>query len=276
MVSCNNDPGGLFLLDTDIGIVTLLDSRIPSTGLTWWSEGVFAHAQGKSLRLRDTEGIFIKQEGFPDVGPSGMHDIFMDGDLLYAVNTPRNLIQVHDRNLKIVKTLDVCPGGGADSCHINSVLVRDGKVYGSAFGMHGWKQEWQNKRMTASGILYTFDDDTVRVLYGGMKQPHTVRELHGKVAVCNSVDGEVLFFNGQWEPEKRFHVGKGYTRGLAPHGKGYFVGLSANRQPGTYGYPEVEKYDITCAYVAYVEDDKVVKMWPISGAKEVYDILVMP
>ena len=276
MVSCNNNPGGLFLLDTDINKASLIDSRIPSTGLTWWDEGIFVHAQGKHLKFRDTQGTFIKQEGFPSVDQSGVHDIVMDGDLLYAVNTSHNLIQVHDRNLKIIKVLDACPGGGTDSCHINSVLVKNGKVYGSAFGMHGWKEEWKNKKMTASGALYTFEGDKVKVLYEGMKQPHTVRELHGKVVVCNSVDGEVLFFNGEWKPEKRFKVGNGYVRGLAQHGKGYFVGLSANRQPGIYGYPEVGDYDITCAHVAYVEEDKVMSMWPIGGAKEVYDILVMP
>ena len=129
-----------------------------------------------------------------------------------------------------------------DSCHLNGLAVRDGKVrYVTALGETNEPGGWRkNKR--DGGIL--IDVETDEIICRGLSMPHSPRWYDGKLWLLESGDGTIGTVDvatGKYESIAQF---PGFTRGISFCGPLAFIGLSQVRESAVFsGIPLVERLD---------------------------------
>jgi hypothetical protein len=153
------------------------------------------------------------------------HDITWDGQAFVAVATLTNSILWISPSGTIVRTWQA--SGNGDSWHLNSLLVKDGSLFVSAFGRFQNDREWADKLTDGTGFVFNLA--TGRAILNGLSAPHHPRFVDSAWVVCNSALNEVLQISASHGGMQHRLQLNGWTRGIAISKDLLFVGESANR-----------------------------------------------
>lgn len=168
-----------------------------------------------------------------------------------------------------------------DSCHLNGLAVRDGRVkYVTALGetnsTGGWRENKRN-----GGLL--IDVDSNEIIARGLSMPHSPRWYNGKLWVLESGEGTigtVDLESGKYESIAQF---PGFTRGMSFFGPLAFVGLSQVRESAVFsGIPLVERLkeaeERTCGvWVLNIETGETLGFCKFEeGVQEIFAVEVLP
>jgi acetolactate synthase-1/2/3 large subunit len=218
-------------------------------------------AQIAELLVYDCEGVqrYYRLDSF-----SGVHDILCDGQHYIVVSTGKNTIVWISPSGEIVQRWQA--PGEEDSWHLNSLLMKDGDLFISAFGRFSRNREWNDHKTDGTGFVSNFTKG--HDVLTGLSCPHSPRFIDDFWVVCNSATSEVL----QIEPatgdiRKRLKL-NGWTRGIAVCDDILFVGESANR------HDPLSKGTATIAVVCR-------KSWTVLDrfslpCREIYDLVLVP
>lgn len=267
VASCLGDGdtgGGLFSVDGQR--VERID-RLSCTGL-WTGEGRFArllHTTAADnvieLLVYDGRGV-VSYTRLDDA--AGPHDLLWDGCAYIVVSTATNSVLWITANGSIGRRWKA--EGEGDAWHLNSLLVKDGRLLVSAFGKFRRNREWNENRELKSGIV--FELESGREVLSGLECPHTPRFLDDHWLICNSRKHELLRIDpGSGQVVNRVAL-QGWTRGLAATDDALFVGESVNR---------TDSDDAGTASIA-VLDRRTLKLLGRHAlpCREVYDLVMVP
>jgi Domain of unknown function (DUF4915) len=154
---------------------------------------------------------------------SDVHSIVRLDDELIVASTGTDQILAYRIN---GAELDTCrqvwspTDSGADTHHINSLVVADGRLLCSAFGPKE-NHSWTSVR---NGYIRDLTQDSIIV--GGLRQPHSATWHDGQLFFCNSLEGSVN------TSDDVIAFLYGYSRGLSFGCDGtLYVGTSLSRRP---------------------------------------------
>ncbi len=117
--------------------------------------------------------------------------------------------------------------GEDDSCHMNEVVLHEGRLYACVFGRYANYRGYKGHERSGHG--HVFDLETGERVADGLCAPHSPRFLDGHWWVCNSMMGEVIEFETDGRTAKRIVKLDGFTRGMVASDDYIFVGESARR-----------------------------------------------
>jgi hypothetical protein len=192
------------------------------------------------------------------------HDIAWDGHEFIVVSTSSNSIFWISPEGRIARIWKA-PGEG-DAWHLNCLLLRDNRIYVSAFGRFAGHREWVGRRDEPAGIV--FDLTTGKDVLTGLHGPHHPRYFDDAWFVCNSVLGNVVRIEpATLKVSRQLQLG-GWTRGVAISDDYLFVGESAHRYSAEGSQPA--SVAIVCR-----------KTWALLDrfslpCREVYDLVLVP
>ncbi|MGZ6792931.1 MAG: DUF4915 domain-containing protein [Mycobacteriales bacterium] len=169
---------------------------------------------------------------------------------------------------------------GVDTHHLNSVGWWRGALVCSGFGPKA-DQTW-----ASASEGYVVDVSTGRRLVEGLYHPHSVTELDGRLAVCDSSTGRALLLPAPGA-EDVMHAADGsvlghvdaYVRGLAVDSSGtMYLGTSMGRRrsksTGVVLNPADEGTPLGAAGVWRLADGALTQLCSLEAvASEVYDLL---
>lgn len=224
LASCVND-GGVFVLDPT-GVQCL--SARDTTGMCHWPRGMIWARQDPG----STELGLVGDDGLHNVRLTDhaldLHDALWHDGALYLVATQTNTVSAFDLELK--ETQRWVFEGEADSQHLNSICVHDGRLLASRFG--DFRQHRGYKGRTR-GTGQVIDVRSGQVVIEGLSQPHSLRSHAGLLWLCDSETHRVLAFrDGAQVQELQLD---GYARGLLVSGDRMLVGLSRSRNVDSAG-----------------------------------------
>ncbi|MFN2477441.1 MAG: DUF4915 domain-containing protein [Chthoniobacterales bacterium] len=219
--------GGLFAYNGE-GLEKL--DRLSGTGLFTTGDRLLRVLSGPETGGRLTELLVYDTVGVQRYyrldGVKGVHDVAWDGSNFVVVSTGTNEIMWFSPSGERTRTWHA-PGAN-DSWHLNNLLLREGKIFVSAFGRFGKTREWDHADNKDSGCI--FDLETGESVIEGLSCPHNPRPFEDGWLVCNSKRGELLFIDsGGRSVVKRVSLGP-WPRGVAVSDDRIFVGESANRK----------------------------------------------
>lgn len=164
---------------------------------------------------------------------------------------------------------------GADQMHLNSLALRDGKVYYSAFG-YKKKDLWADVNQ---GIVQAVGEDAPAVT--GISHPHSLQVFENNFYFTESAMSRVA--NSQGES---FQFEKGYPRGMLLSRDALILGFSKGRLRSESTGVELDhakmigRYSDICSIVKYrrtgpkLQDIEEVQRIDMSRcANEIYDLL---
>lgn len=227
--SCLGDEdtgGGLLFFDgnawspiDDISTTGLFVSNHELTRILWAPNQA---ASGTCILHYTSEGLarMICVDGLTDP-----HDVLWDGECFVAVSSHQNAV------------VWVNPQGGterrfqpvteADAWHLNSLLLHNDVLYGTAFGRFASSRGWDGHQHEGTGMLFRFD--TGEDVLTGLCCPHTPRLESGQWIVCNSITSELCVFSAAGKLTRRVQL-RDWVRGVAITDQYLLVGESVNRQ----------------------------------------------
>ena len=237
LISCPNE-GGLVALGPDgLGIVDCHDTT-----------GLFADEQRFVRAYQTCNGCHLdvfeddrhRTLFLPEV--IDIHDIFVDGETLYAVSTGTNEVLVYD--LPTGRLIEhIAYPGNDDAHHLNCLGRIQGGLVVSAFGRFQETRGWDGGRSAGRGIVIGLrDTQAAHPLFEGLDQPHTPQEHAGWNYVCDSRNNRLVRISDDRREVLDFHGG--YVRGLGFVDGTLYVGLSASRNQSS---------DYTRARIAVVD-----------------------
>jgi len=155
---------------------------------------------------------------------SDPHDaVWHDGLLVVASTSTNTLLWLDDAGR--VQRRWAAPGAG-DACHLNCLLVVDGRLLVSMFGRFSRHREWSVPGL-ADGAGVVLDVDSGREVLDGLTCPHHPRRIDDGWLVCDS-HGHALVEIGDDGRRRPLPLG-GWTRGVAWDDERLYVGLSGQR-----------------------------------------------
>jgi hypothetical protein len=265
--------GGLFAWDgtgmdgtgTDGAGLTMLDRRC-TTGLhlhdgsllrcLWHRGGGYADLEATSVSGRQWR-CRIENVGNP-------HDVLGDGELTAVVATEQNQVTWFRRDGTPARAWR--PAGEADSWHLNSLVVHEGRLLVCAFGRFSRRKEWDQLGQPATGCLV--DTGTGEVVLAGLRAPHTPRQDGGDWLICNSADGELLTVGPRGE-RRVVATFRGWPRGLAVTPEVICVGVSPPRH-------ELDQRAARSRVTALDRATGDIIAGTDVPAREVYDLVLVP
>ncbi|MFA6961134.1 MAG: DUF4915 domain-containing protein [Opitutaceae bacterium] len=180
MVSCPND-GGLIALGPEGPVILDFYDTIGLHADDRYFVRAYQTYTGAHLDIFDGDrhhSLFI-----PEV--IDMHDIFVDGETLYAASTGTNEIIACDLQGRLQERISF--PGGTDSHHLNCIGRIGGRLVISAFGQFTEYRGWSEGRSQDQGFVIDLRDlRAERPLLSGLDQPHTPREHAGWLYICDS------------------------------------------------------------------------------------------
>jgi hypothetical protein len=278
--------GGLFRLDTETGAVDQFGDTRPGTGL--------AHYQGRLAQVVGGNEVWIvskyrskvlKRHKLAKEGREHYHDLKFSSKHALIVNTDRSRVDFYDSRTWEYQghSLPLTPRAMevVDACHFNTICIEPtkGGLFGAAFALteeeQGWRPHIPNNMR---GLVFYVGAKRIVPLIEGFQHPHSLCIIGEHAWLCNSIPGELIVFkrdNRIWTPLKTWHVGSGFTRGFALGNDGYYyVGLSVNRHPEVYHFPEHDNYTLETARVVQLNyNGEILNHWDIPSP-EIYDIVV--
>lgn len=184
--------GGLFSYDGE-GLEKL--DRLSCTGLFTMDNRLLRVLSGPEtagglteLLVYDTVGV---QRYYRLDGVAGVHDVAWDGSNFVVVSTGTNEIMWFSPSGERMRTWRA-PGAN-DSWHLNNLLLRDRKIFVSAFGRFETTRRWEEAGNEDSGCV--FDLETGESVLEGLSCPHNPRPFEDGWLVCNSRRSELLFID---------------------------------------------------------------------------------
>lgn len=216
-------------------------------------------ASGTSILHYNSEGLVrtVTIEGFTDP-----HDVLWDSSHYVAVSSHQNAVVWVDADGTTVRRFQ--PAQEPDAWHLNSLLLRDNILYGTAFGRFPQSRGWDGHQRDGSGMLFRMD--TGEDVLTGLCCPHTPRFEAGQWIVCNSATSEIAVYTVTGELVRTVKL-QDWARGVAVSDRYLLVGQSVNRQLTR---------EVRGATVAVVDRDT----WTVAGRlqlpfREVYDLVLV-
>ena len=215
---------GLFLFDG--ASVRAIDSY-PCAGLSLHGERFYRCAplragDGGELLVYDAQGV-CRYQRVDGVGDP--HDVLaLDDDRVLVVSSRDNAIVALDPDGTLTPYWRA--DAPIDAWHVNSLTLRDGRLFATAFGRYDTFRGWHPTRGAGAGIL--FDVETGENVVAELSQPHSPRWIDGAWALCNSAAHEVVRVEANG---RRIAVAVGgFSRGMCAIGEHVYVGVSTPRE----------------------------------------------
>jgi uncharacterized protein (TIGR03032 family) len=216
-------------------------------------------ASGTSILQYNSEGLarMVSIDGFTDP-----HDVLWDGHHYVAVSSHQNAVVWVDPQGTVVKRFQ--PAQEPDAWHLNSLLLHNDVLYGTAFGRFEQSRGWDGHQRDGSGMLFRMD--TGEDVLTGLCCPHTPRFESGQWIVCNSATSEIGVYTESGEIVRTVPL-QDWARGVAITDRYVLVGQSVNRQLTR---------EVRGASVAIVDRNT----WTVAGNlqlpfREVYDLVLV-
>ncbi len=201
---------------------------------------------------------------------SDPHDVvWHDGALVVASTSTNALLWLDEAGH--IKRRWVAPGEG-DACHLNCLLVLEGRLLACMFGPFSRHREWSLPgRAGDTGSV--FDVESGQEVIGDLTCPHHPRRIDGRWLICNSHRHALVEIDDDGA-QRSHHLG-GWTRGVAADSEHLYVGLSAQRQTG-HESTESSPPPVT-ASVAVLDraSKREIDRLPLP-CREVYDLTFVP
>jgi len=242
---CNVLPGGpqLGVVDLDLRAVQVPRLVLPAelergsgiTGLALSDRFLFAVVQqfessqpgrtgvGPTLLVLDRADLRLVGHYTFQLGRD-VHSLCWTGETLLAVSTGTDELlelRLHGERVaaEVVRWSCQPQGPRQDANHLNSVYLFGDRVLVSGFGMKS-ATKW-----SSAGSGFVIDVDCHETLISGVHHPHSLTEVSGGIALCESSQSGVRM-------QDKAYLGDfpGYTRGLCAAAGGLFVGSSVGRQ----------------------------------------------
>jgi Domain of unknown function (DUF4915) len=210
---------GIDWLDLDAALDPARDKGV--TGIAITQEHCFLAVHGEHERLVSLDRRLQLADVFSCEVARDLHSLSVHGDRLYIASTGTNQVlsvgcgggrfsgpeQVHV----------TCGTTAEDQVHLNSLLVEEGRLLYSMFGV-GPKSPVRD-----TGAVVDAGSDAALIY--GLRDPHSLTRLaHGRLALCESLHSALCIL----EPGgalNRVSL-RGYTRGIADTGRHLVVGAS--------------------------------------------------
>jgi uncharacterized protein (TIGR03032 family) len=203
-------------------------------------------------------------------GDVQVHEMAWAGDELWFVNTTfsclatRSLTNSFEPCWRPPFITDLRP---ADSCHLNGMANRDGRVrhvtaLGETSDAEGWRRD---KRQ--GGVL--IDVDSGETIVRGLSMPHSPRWYRNKLWLLESGRGGFGVIDLAAEKYQEIVQLPGFTRGLAFAGSLAFIGLSQVRESATFSdIPLVDRLnERTCGvWIVDLESGRTVAFVKFEGS----------
>ncbi len=159
-----------------------------------------------------------------------VHDVFVDGEILYAVSTGTNEVLAYDLGGRLLER--IAYPGKEDAHHLNCLGRIQGGLVISAFGRFQENRGWAGGLSEGRGLVIGLrDTQAAHPLFDGLDQPHTPCEHAGWSYVCDSRNNCLIRISGDRREILEFP--SGYVRGLGFAQDTLYVGLSASRNQST-------------------------------------------
>jgi GT2 family glycosyltransferase/glycosyltransferase involved in cell wall biosynthesis len=196
---------------------TKLDN-FSSTGLDVRGGLLIRGVQPGSIVIYGGETIELEGADFHDV-----HDLLVDGDVIYAVATSRNeVVKVAFDGTELERwTLS----GDEDSYHINCLARWNERIVFSAFGDFVESRAYKGN---SAGRGFVQDLRTGERLITGLSQPHSLVPICDSLLLANSEARQLAEFDRTGAMTRSLDVG-GYVRGLYVTERCIYFGLSVSR-----------------------------------------------
>jgi hypothetical protein len=192
------------------------------------------------------------------------HDIAWDGRELVVVSTATNCIFWLSPSGKITREWKA-PGEG-DAWHLNSLLIKDGRLYVSAFGRFERHRAWNLHKGNCAGVV--FDLQTGRDVLTGLSCPHHPRFLDGAWVVCNSANQEIVRMDARTGAVRQRLQLQQWTRGFAATDDCLFIGESAKRHA-------INQWTTAAIVVICRKSWQILERLPLP-CLELYDLVLVP
>lgn len=196
---------------------------------------------------------------------SDAHGITWDGSHFIVASTATNGILWISPSGEVERRWQA--SGEGDCWHLNSLFMRNGQLFVSAFGRFQRHREWADKLRDASGFILNLT--TGEEVLTGLSCPHSPQFFEGAWILCNSATREVLEIEALTGSIRRRLQLNGWTRGIAIFGELLLIGESALRHDPSPG--------LATASIAVVCRKTFSLLDRISlPCREIYDLVVAP
>lgn len=263
LASCFSDTGGrggLFLIGS-AGVEQL--DRIHTTGLAVGDGEVIRLLRCPDAALDCTVRVYRAGQPASNYEVAGLqdgHDVVPFDGTYVAVSASTNSILFFDGAGRVTRRI-VLPGD-RDAWHVNSLVVRQGKLLASAFGRFQEHRQWDSDARSHAGIV--FDVETGEDVITGLTCPHQPKVCDDGWVVCNSGERSLVELDATARVIRSVQLG-GWTRGLAVADRFFYIGVTPPRYDGG---------ELVSARVAIVSRAKMVELETIElPADEIYDLV---
>ncbi|MCL6444263.1 MAG: TIGR03032 family protein [Alicyclobacillus sp.] len=193
------------------------------------------------------------------------HGVAARGQMTYAVETAINSIGIYDLNsLSRVGAIRFSDED-SDVNHVNDIYVDRDALYVSMFSCQG---SWRSAPVD-SGVIVEYSLQTskvTKVLYSGLKQPHSVTMFNNSIYYCDS--GRLLVK----QDDKPIFQSMGWTRGLAMVDSLVFIGQSHSRNTSITSADKMN-ISLDCGIHIFDRSSRLSTFLPLPS-EEIYAILV--
>ena len=277
-----DDNGGLAITDTLLdapwGIATGSDYLAVSTrrDITRYANNgrLAQHCPGA------TYDAYFAPRLAHSTGNCQIHDLWAEGDTLYAVNTRFSVICRFDAAYSFTPVwrppfiTEVMP---EDRCHLNGMAWENGRLtYATAFGEFNVNRGWRN-HPPCHGIL--MDCAVNEILTRGLCLPHSQRVIDGQLYLTEMGKGHLLRVDRKSGEVNVLQALPGFARGIAKIGECALVGLSLPRESFTgWDLPVKTSVERCIAGIAAVDlaSGQLMGMLEFAGGvEEVSDLQVL-
>lgn len=159
---------------------------------------------------------------YPIAQSADVHSIMLAGPDLYIASTGTDEVlslRLGREATSTVRWRPVADEPREDIHHLNAFCGFEGQSVVSGFG----KKEGERWTSAGNGAIWSLD--TGEALVEGIDQPHSLLNVNGRLAYCESRRQSVAYAGGKSSDS----LG-GYTRGLCQYGYALFAGTSKGRK----------------------------------------------
>jgi len=202
------------------------------------------------------------------------HSLAVTGRTLFATSTGRDSVleyQIGNGDLEF-RTAHRLSQASADTLHVNSVCIHEGRVLVGMFG-EGWRNQPTDAR---TGLI--LDLESRQPVSTSIRHPHSLCSRHDKLYVLGSSFGTVeqVHPGGGRTVCARF---SGYLRGLFIFEYGAIVGVSRNRHPSRVpdtASVETASTEDRCGVLRFDKDWELIDFVDLSWVgPEIFDLALI-
>jgi hypothetical protein len=203
---------------------------------------------------------------------SDLHSLMSVEGVLHVVSTGTDSVVTVDESGHVETVLDATKSG-ANSIHLNSVVIHEGRLLYSAFGTGTDAL----RRSAQEG--YIFDQAAGRKLVEGVHHPHSLVSHGGMLYFCESGTATAHCTDGS-----SIQLAEGYVRGLAVSDEFVALGISRqrtkSRSSGNNVFVPFPEKEGRCEVLVYRKNEGLAdaELVDVIGLEhvgdEIYDILI--